>query len=250
MSRVRPSRQVRRGGLTFLLVHGFGGEASAWGVTLAGLRRAGRRAEAFDLPGHGANPAAAPDLAALTASALAAAQALPGPLVLVGHSLGAAVAVAMAGALGSRVRGLVLLTPAGCGPRINADFVHGLAGVQGPGELSHLLRLLGDKGGALSEPALAQMAAGLSDGRLRPLADALASPDGRQRIDLIRAIEALPPGLPIRALFGREDRIVAPTDALNLPARVAVHVLPTGHMPQWDDPQTTLDLILRGATHG
>lgn len=234
------------GGRLHLLIHGFAGDRSAWATTAAALRRAGHRTAVFDLPGHGSNAADATDLAGLTDAAEAVAKALPGPLVLVGHSMGAAVAVALVARLGAKVSGVVLLTPAGAGPQIGAEFVHGMASATTAGEVGHLLRLLGPKGGALSDTVLAQMASETARGRLKPLAAALASPEGRQRIDVIRALEALPETLPIRALFGRDDRIVAASDAMNLPPRVAVHFLPTGHMPQWDATREVVELILKG----
>lgn len=234
------------GGQVHLLIHGFAGDRTAWAATASSLRRAGCRTAVFDLPGHGETEAEAVDLAALTAAAATLAAQLPGPLVLVGHSLGAAVAVALAGQLGHKVAGLVLLTPAGCGPQIGAEFVHGMAGATTAGEVGHLLRLLGPKGGAVSDAVLGQMADQLARGRLKTLAASLASAEGRQRIDLIRPLQALPDTLPVRAVFGTDDRTVAATDALNLPARVAVHFLPVGHMPQWDAPREVVDLILKG----
>lgn len=234
------------GGRMHLLIHGFAGDQSAWAATASALRRAGHRTAVFDLPGHGDNGADAPDLGALVTAALAVAQSLPGPLVLVGHSLGAVVAAEVAARLGDRVSGLVLLTPAGCGPEIGAEFVHGMANAATEGEVAHLLRLLGPNGGALSPPILAAMTARAAKGRLRDLANCIASPDGRQRIDLIRALDTLPPALPIRAVFGRQDQVVRVTDAMNLPARVAVHFLPAGHMPQWDAPTDVVALILKG----
>lgn len=235
-----------KGGRLHLLIHGFAGDSSAWAATASALRRAGHRTALLDLPGHGDSVTEAQDLAGLVDAAAAYAETLPGPLVLVGHSLGAAVAVALAARLGPRVTGLVLLTPAGCGPLIGAEFVHGMAQATTAGEVAHLLRLLGPKGAGLSDAALSQMAAQMARGRLKVLATALASPDGRQRIDLLRAFASLPEGLPVRAIFGTEDRIVPATDALNLPPRVAVHFLPTGHMPQWDAPREVVELILKG----
>ncbi|MFC3181066.1 acetoin dehydrogenase dihydrolipoyllysine-residue acetyltransferase subunit [Cypionkella sinensis] len=237
------------GARTYLLIHGFAGDRTAWAATASALRRAGHRTAVFDMPGHGETEAEASDLATLTEAAAAFAAQLSGQVVLVGHSLGAAVAVALAARLGARVSGLVLLTPAGCGPRIGAEFVHGMAGAATAGEVSHLLRLLGPKGGALSEAAMSHMAGQMARGRLKALAAGLASDDGRQRIDILRALQALAESLPIRALFGTEDRIVTASDALNLPPRVAVHFLPTGHMPQWDAPRDVVELILKGASN-
>ncbi|GHG31808.1 acetoin dehydrogenase dihydrolipoyllysine-residue acetyltransferase subunit [Paracoccus aerius] len=236
------------GGRVHLLVHGFAGDGSAWAQLSAAIARAGHTAVALDLPGHGATEAEGPHLAALADAVTRLAETLPAGATLVGHSLGAAAAVAAASRLGSRVARLVLLTPAGCGPRIGADFVHGMAQADSSGEVAHLLRLLGPKGGALSDAALRQMAGEMARRRLKDLAAQLATPDGRQRIDILRPLAQL--DLPVSAVFGTDDRIVAATDALNLPLNVAAHFLPTGHMPQWDAPRELADFILNGGKHG
>lgn len=234
------------GGRMHLLIHGFAGDRSAWAATASQLRRAGHSTATIDLPGHGDTGAEATDLAAMIDAVAAFAATLPGPLVLVGHSMGAAVAVAVAARLGDTVSGLVLLTPAGCGPRIDPEFVHGMARAKAAGEVAHLLRLLGPKGGAVSGAALDQMAAQMARGRLRRLAKTLTSRKGRQRIDLIGPLSSLPATLPVRAIFGLEDGIVSAKDAMNMPPRVAVHFLTTGHMPQWDAPTDVVNLILKG----
>ncbi len=234
-------------GQTHLLIHGFAGDRTAWANLAAGLARAGHRAVALDLPAHGLTTIPADGLGPLVDAATALAETLPGKLVLIGHSLGAAVATAVAGRLGPKVSQLVLLTPAGCGPQIGAAFVQGMARATTTGEVSHLLRLLGPKGSALSEAALAQLASEMARGRLTALADVLSTADGRQRIDILRPLATLADDLPIRAVFGLDDRIVSPADALNLPPRVASHFLPTGHMPQWDAPRDLAELILKGA---
>ncbi|PWC90756.1 hypothetical protein TSH100_01585 [Azospirillum sp. TSH100] len=237
-------------GPVHLLVHGFAGDRSAWANLASGLARSGKRVVMPDLPGHGATAIEAADVDGLAAAVMALAESLPGPLVLVGHSLGAAAAVHAARRLGGRVARLVLLTPAGCGPRIGADFVHGMAAAETTGEVSHLLRLLGPRGGQLSDAALAAMAREMGRGRLRTLATALATADGRQRIDLLRPLAELAERIPVRAVFGLDDRIVSATDALNLPPRVAAHFLPSGHMPQWDAPREVAALIDEETQHG
>lgn len=242
--------QAGSAGPVHLLVHGFAGDRTAWANLASGLARSGKRAVMPDLPGHGATAIEATDVDGLAAAVTALAESLPGPLVLVGHSLGAAAAVHAARRLGDRVARLVLLTPAGCGPKIGAEFVHGMAAAETTGEVSHLLRLLGPRGGQLSDVALAAMAREMGRGRLRGLAAALATPDGRQRIDLLRPLAELAERIPVRAVFGLDDRIVPPTDALNLPPRVAAHFLPTGHMPQWDAPREVAALISEETPHG
>lgn len=239
-----------QGGRVHLLVHGFAGDRSAWAQLTAALVRAGQTVVTPDLPGHGATTLEAVDPGALADAITALAKTLPGPITLVGHSLGAAVAVDVATRLGSRVGRVVLLTPAGCGPIINADFVRGMAQAKAPGEVAHLLRLLGPKGGALSDAALAQLAAQMAQGRLMRLATALVTETGRQCIEVLRALATLATQIPVSAVFGTEDQIVNATDALNLPGQVAAHFMPSGHMPQWDTPREVADLILKGAAHG
>lgn len=236
------------GGRVHLLIHGFAGDRTAWAQLSAAIARSGHTAVALDLPGHGATKAEGPDLDALTDAVTRLAETLPGEVTLVGHSLGAAVAVGVAAQRGIPIARLVLLTPAGCGPRIGADFVHGMAQAESAGEVAHLLRLLGPKGGGLSDAALQHMADEMAQGRLKALAGQLATPDGRQRIDILRTLAQI--DLPVAAIFGTEDRVVAATDALNLPLNVAAHFLPTGHMPQWDAPREVADFILNGGKHG
>jgi pyruvate dehydrogenase E2 component (dihydrolipoamide acetyltransferase) len=86
------------------------------------------------------------------------------------------------------------------------------------------------------------MAALAARGRLKALAEAVAGPGG-QRIDILRPLPALPDALPVRALIGTEDRVIPPHHAFNMPARVAVHFVRAGHMPQWDAPGETLGLL-------
>jgi pimeloyl-ACP methyl ester carboxylesterase len=99
-----------------VLLHSAAGDCSHYAVQLAHLRKE-RRALAFDLRGHGRSPlpstfgveeAAADVLFSLDAMGV-------GRFVLVGHSWGGAVAVAVAGQAPSRVAGLLLLDPASDG---------------------------------------------------------------------------------------------------------------------------------------
>jgi len=235
--------QHSAGPLTFVLIHGFAGDASAWSLLSAALTRAGHPVLAHDLAGHGANPAPASAPDDLVAGVLRDLSGVPGPLHIIGHSLGAWVAVQVALALGLRVGALTLIAPAGAGREISDIFVRGMAEVATAGELRHLLALLGPRGGALSQVLLDTMTAVLAQGRLRDLARAVAGPNG-QRIDILQPLADLPAHLPVRALIGTADQIIPPQHAMNLPPRVAVHFLPGGHMPHWDAPAEVAGLIL------
>lgn len=234
---------------TFLLLHGFAGDRTTWAATASALARAGHRVVTPDLPSHGATELDSADIEGLVAALAAFAEGFSGPLRLVGHSMGAAVAALLAARLGARVRELVLVAPAGAGREIDAGFIRGMAAARTPGEIAHLLPLLGPKASALSDGAVAGMAREAARGRLAGLAAALVGAAG-QRIDILRPLAALPAALPVRAIFGVEDRIVPATQALNLPPRVAAHFLPAGHMPQWDLPREVAELILKGGDDG
>src|SRR5262245_42309102 len=110
----------REGATPVVLVHGAGASSAIWMMAMA---RIARRAYvvAIDLPGHGPSPAPGDRAGGLTitgyrdAVGLLAATLCAGPSVLVGHSMGALVAVEAALAWPDKVRGLVLC---GAAPRL------------------------------------------------------------------------------------------------------------------------------------
>lgn len=92
-----------------VLLHGFTGSATAWEPVLEGLRAAGRRPVAVDLPGHGVRAGERDPTAFTLASTLAdVGDATPWPADLVGYSMGGRIALHFAAAFPSRVRRLVL----------------------------------------------------------------------------------------------------------------------------------------------
>lgn len=237
-------------GEVFVLLHGFGGDHATFAMLAAALARAGRQVVAPVLPAHGRTGIEAGDLDALVAPVAAFAATLPGRLHIVGHSLGGAVAVKLAGRLPGRVAALSLINSAGLGREIDAGFIHALADATTPGEVSHLLRALSPKADGLSDAILAEVAGELARGRLKQLADAVAGPSG-QRIDILRDLDALDPGIPVRVLVGLGDRIIPPDHARLLPPRVAVHHFAgSGHAPHWDQPREVLDVLIPGGSDG
>ena len=111
------------GGLPVVFLHSFGGDSSHWANQLDHLRHQ-RRALAIDLRGHGKS-ARPRDLDYSMRAFVGDLEAVVDRLklakfVLVGHSLGAAVANAYAGAHPDRVAGLVLVGPPGRVPQQQA----------------------------------------------------------------------------------------------------------------------------------
>src|SRR2546425_6311183 len=107
-------------GPSVVFLHGLGASMYAWRKTLSAVRAAGYRVVAFDnrgfgfsdKPPHGYDNAAYARLLAAFMDSLHVADA-----VLVGHSMGGAIAAEAAIAWPDRVRGLVLIGSSGLGGR-------------------------------------------------------------------------------------------------------------------------------------
>ena len=232
-------------GAPVLLIHGFAADHTAWAAAAAQLARSGRRIIALDLPGHGATTLRAVRVADLGTPIAAALDALPakGCFDVIAHSLGAAAAIALAEARAERVAGLTLVAPVGLGLQIDAAFVLGMPKVTSAGEVSHLLRRLSARGVGLSEAALAEVAREMAKDRLSDLAEDAVGPLG-QRLDILVALEKLSRIMPVRVIFGLQDRIIPWEQVMALPATVAIHLMAgSGHMPHWDEPRSFLDIV-------
>ncbi len=227
------------GGSRLVLLHGFGGDAQSWVGLAKRLACAGAEVLAPDLPAHGKTRIHAASLEDLVRPVAAWLTSLDGaPAEVVGHSLGAVVAVAAAASV--PVRRLSLIAPAGFGTAIDAEFVEGMASVRSPGALAHLLRRVALDPPLLSETQRAAMIAAFS-GRLAGLASVLVSA-GRQQLDLIGPLASL--SVPARVIWGLEDQIVPWSQAANAPPTVPVHFIHgAGHMVHWDRPDVLANLL-------
>jgi pimeloyl-ACP methyl ester carboxylesterase len=117
LGRIHAYDAAGRGTLpTTVLLHGIGSNATPFGPVLARLARHVRRVVAPDYPGHGFSPS---PRSSLTPDALFGAlshaldHALDEPAIVVGNSLGGALALHYAMTRPERVRALVLVSPAG-----------------------------------------------------------------------------------------------------------------------------------------
>ncbi len=234
------------GGVPVLLLHGFGADLNSWMFTQPALSD-GRRTIALDLPGHGgsAKDVGRGDVDALTDAVEAALRVLDIDRVhLVGHSMGGAVAAALAARQPDRVATLTLIASAGLGPEINATFIDGFVRAARRRDVEAVLRLL------VHDPALVSRAMiedVLRYKRLDGVAAALETiagawfPDGRQTYDLVTALP-----MPVQLIWGRDDRIVPVAHAEALAARLPVHILAdAGHLPHMEKSGAVNALIRR-----
>ncbi len=224
---------------TVVLVHGFGGDLTTWLFNAEHLAAGGRSVYAFDLPGHGGS---SKDVGAGTVEELAAAllEALAALGIerahLVGHSLGAAVALEAAARRPGLARSLVLVAPVGLGEEIDGEFLRGFVEAQTRRELRPVLERLFANPDVVTRQFAEEVLRGK---RVDGVEDALRAiagscfPDGRQALRLGERLASL--DVPVLAVWGEEDRVVPPSHADALPAGARREVVPgAGHMPQME----------------
>lgn len=227
---------LRKGtGDPLVLIHGFGADLNAWRVLVA-TAALSRPVLALDLPGHGGSPLAGAFVWDDVVAAIGATLKEEGieAADLVGHSLGAALAVSVAEAARFTLRSLFLISPAGLGPDVNGAFVLGYVRSTNEASLAPWMKLLvADE--TVIGPAFVKVTAetraapGVAEAQQR-IAQAIF-PDGTQVVSVRKALAGLP--CPVRIVFGAEDRIIPPRHVAGLPGTIGVHLFPgIGHMPQ------------------
>lgn len=215
-------------GQALVLVHGYGADRYSWAAIAPALTDVAS-VYAVDLPGHGAasDDVGLGDPATLAEALARGLEGLPGPMVLVGHSLGGAVALHLAARAPARIRRLVLIAPAGLGADApDRDFLSAFPELDTEAAARALMeRLVVAK--RLIVPAMIQ--------------HVLATLDRPGRRDALRKIAAglvaaepppIPAGIPIDLVWGEGDAInppgadgpgFAPASFLTLPG--------VGHLP-------------------
>jgi pyruvate dehydrogenase E2 component (dihydrolipoamide acetyltransferase) len=257
-----------------LLIHGFGGDKNSW-LFLQEPLAARHRVYALDLPGHGASakdvgnrvgggdPAGAPaaDPAGVLADAVAgvldavlvaAPGAAPGAVGdggpdgagggrvhLVGHSMGGAVALAVAASDPARIASLTLIAPSGFGPEINVGYLRGFADAQTRRELRPVVgQIFADESlvtRQLVDDLLAYKRLDGVDEALHALLDMLLDGDA-QRGDGQAALAAIGGAVPVSVVWGTEDRVIPSAQAQAVTGAVTYLVEGAGHMPHMERP--------------
>jgi pyruvate dehydrogenase E2 component (dihydrolipoamide acetyltransferase) len=229
-------RNLRDGtGIPVVFIHGFGAELAAWRPLVELLSIANPKI-GIDLPAHGASPECAIDGFETLVDSVAAALSAAGltRLHLVGHSLGAAVAVSLAARKDFDVKSLCLVAPAGLGPKINGDFLAGFLGAQSEAALKSWMQGLVHRRSALPQAMIrATLAArdgtGLTAAQQR-LASILFS-GSTQLFSIREGLEAYEG--PSRIIVGRDDMIIPAEYADAISGHVALNRLSgVGHLPQ------------------
>lgn len=223
-------------GLPIVFLHGFGGDLSSWRGFLSRVSLDNPMI-GVDLPAHGGSAWVAinrfEDLVDRIADALLSAG--EHRLHLVGHSLGAAVATALADRGDLDVRSLTLIAPAGLGAKIDGEYVAGFLGANSEAALAAWMGRLVHDGANLPSALIRATLAARDGSDLAALQARAASVlfEGATQLFSIRDALARFDG-PVRVIVGRSDAIIPASDTIAaLPGHVAVHRLErNGHLPQ------------------
>ncbi len=228
-------------GDVILLVHGYGGDRNSW-LFLQEPLAARHRVYALDLPGHGTSAkdvggGALDVLADAVTGVLDAVGA--GRAHLVGHSMGGAVALAVAARDPGRVASLTLIAPAGFGSEINVGYLRGFADAQTRRELKPVVgQLFADESlvtRQLVDDLLAYKRLDGVDTALHALLGTLLDGDA-QRGDSAALLAAAGGAVPITVVWGRADRIIPAAQAESVPGAVRRLIDGAGHMPHMERP--------------
>jgi pyruvate dehydrogenase E2 component (dihydrolipoamide acetyltransferase) len=237
---------ARGEGAPIVFLHGFGADLNGWRPVHRLLPET-QPALAIDLPGHGLSPLG--EEASFEALVEAARAALIEEGVsaahLVGHSLGGAVATALAHDPKVKALSLMLIAPAGLGKDTNDGFFDGFLQADTEAALTPWLDMLATDPAALGS-ALARTTLRLRRERplvaeQRRLAEAILA-RGRQTIDIRDLLMA--PRAPTEIVIGLEDRITPPHHVEGLSGLIALHRFAhIGHMPHLEARREVARLI-------
>lgn len=213
-----------------LLIHGLFADSQSFTTLGRKLAALGLRTYAVDLPAHGETVSSVTSPADIAAAICAALPQVN--FHIVAHSFGAIVASHML----ARARALTLLSPAGCGEEINAEFLDAMLN----GHLDHALRFLGESVPIEAQASLADHLS-VHASQLRAIVANISSA-GRQSVSILSALSRAT--IPVQAVFLRDDPIVPAHHALNLPFNVSTHMMQcVSHLPHWRDPDAVAGLV-------
>ena len=241
-------RHRRGNGPTLVLLHGFTADSQSW-TALEKVIGPGPTLIRIDLPCHGKSPlrriGSFAALSRMMVDAFDDATRDIGPVHLIGHSLGGALAIAIADIRPRRVSHLSLIAPAGLGPDIDAATLNGIIRATRAESLAPWLRRLTATPGFVTDSYAEAAMRMRSDAAMRAaqsdMAQALFA-DGTQTFDLNPALHRLT--VPTRIIWGRKDRIIPWRHALSHRTDAAIHLMDNaGHIPHAECPDRLARVI-------
>jgi pimeloyl-ACP methyl ester carboxylesterase len=230
-----------------VVLHGLGSAATGFGPLMTRFLPHVRRVAAPDLPGHGFSPAP-PDELTPEGFYQAAREALdalvPEPMVLVGSSMGGAIALRYACERPARLRALTLVSPAGARvERAEWDELMGGFKIESSADARRLMARIYHR----TPWYVAAFAPGFRDVMKRPAirrlvnaasVDDLPTPEGLQRLPM-----------PLLLLWGESERLLPPSSLeyfrRHLPGHAVIErPVGFGHCPHFEEPERLATRVL------
>jgi pimeloyl-ACP methyl ester carboxylesterase/biotin carboxyl carrier protein len=237
-------------GTPIVLLHGFTADSQSWSLLEKAIGPSAPLLR-IDLPGHGKSPKrqveSFQDLSRMVVEAFDKATRGSDDVHIVGHSLGAALALALADIRGRRIASLTLIAPAGLGPEIDAAALNGIVRASRMESLAPWLRRLTATPEGISEDYARAAMRMRADVQLRACqADMTQAlfPDGVQAFDLRPALKRV--SCPMQIVWGRNDHILPYDHAIRVDGEFALHLLAgAGHIPQIECPERVARIVNR-----
>jgi pyruvate dehydrogenase E2 component (dihydrolipoamide acetyltransferase) len=232
-------------GSVVVFLHGFGADSQTW-LFNQGCVAEHHKTLAFDLPGHGGSTkqvdgGSIEELAGSVASGLD--QLEFKRIHLVGHSLGAAIALALWQRQPDRISSVSLLAPFAFGSRANQPYISDFSSAQRSRDVQRCLAMLFADPKAVRREMIEAV---VRYKRLDGVADALAKIAASVlRVPAPVGISPTLKTLTNRVLVirGMRDNIVS---AGEIPAGVGLQILThSGHMPHMEEPDRVNELLLK-----
>lgn len=256
-----------KGGRTLLMIHGLGSYLPAWSRTIPDLSRS-HRVVAIDLPGYGKSDKNLPehtlpvfrDVVIEVLDSLGVERA-----VVVGHSMGAQIAILTALDHPGRVEALVLAAPAGL-ERFTTEDREWFSTYISPAAIRMVPALLVERQVKLNFHTFPEQARFMVEDRIAVMDDPAFADYARAQSESVFSMLDTPVAdrlgeldIPVLMVFGRQDALIPNTtlhpgltlDSLLGQARAAIPGLqielvdPAGHLVQFERPDAVNPLILQ-----
>ncbi len=234
-------------GLPIVMFHGFGGSHKVLTPIQDDLA-ADFRTLAFDLPGHGGSlnwdGRCVP---AKMASAIW--EDLDrrgiGKVHLAGHSMGGSVATLMTMFAGDRVASLTLLAPGGFGTEINSRVLRRYAVADTPETVRMAEENMFGWAGEVPDSVVARtLESRQVPGQIEKLVEIAAHITNDDKQGVLPREELAKFSMPVKVLWGTQDRVLPTRQAHRLPGHFAGHIFEdTGHMLPDEIPDAVIRLV-------
>ena len=231
-----------------ILIHGFGSDSLSWAANIPALLPAART-HAVDLPAHGECEStfiekSLPANADIFVDGMRKAGILSAHFV--GHSLGGAVALAVAARHPEAVKSLTLIAPVGLGDGVDREFLQSLVNVQSVEESLRLLQQLFVRKQLVNKMLAKRLLYHLNKTGIRDALSKLATVvNGWENDDMPVLLPDIPGNIPKLVIWGSSDEMnKASEERIRVIGATPTLIGDAGHLPHIEQVSTVNSLIV------